>query len=42
MVEGGLRKDIREKVSMMRLPTVAEVYDVAMTVKRELTLSRSS
>ena len=42
MFEGKLRKDICERVSMMRLPIVAKVYDVAMIVEHELTSSRSN
>ena len=41
MFEGGLRKDIRQRVSMMRLGIVAKVYAIAMTVERELISSCS-
>ena len=39
MFEGGLRKDIRERVNMMRLGTMATMYDAAMTMERELASS---
>ena len=42
MFEGGLRKEIWEKIGIMRLPIVAEVYDAIMTVERELASSRPS
>ena len=34
---GGLRKDIRERVSMMKLGIIIEVYGIVMIVERELT-----
>ena len=37
MFEGELRKDIGERVNMMRLGMITEVYAAAMTVERELT-----
>ena len=37
MFKDGLRKDIRKKVSMMRLGTIMKVYDTTMIVEKELT-----
>ena len=42
MFEGGLRREIRERVSIMRLALVDKVDDVAMIVEKEHLSSRPS